>query len=174
MKLWLKISMVIISLIILYVSFARAGLEKVSHDEKYDQLRKISIAYHQGNECYRLPESRTLPDSPVYFLKKIRDDLWIHFTNNPIDKVRIGLLVADKKITEVIMMQRLGKTEIEWKDNLMEAEAKMLRLRQEIAKLNSEDIEVQKLNNRVNRANSFYEDIIEQLLKNETIKECYE
>ncbi|HOR01938.1 MAG TPA: DUF5667 domain-containing protein [Candidatus Woesebacteria bacterium] len=174
MKLWLKILMVAMSLIILYVSFARAGLEKVSHDERYDQLRKISIAYHQGNECYRLPESRTLPDSPFYFLKKIRDDLWIHFTNNPVDKIRIGLLVADKKMTEVIMMQRLGKTEIEWKDNLMEAEAKILKLRQKIADLNPENIEVQELDDKINRANSFYEDIIEQLLKNETIRECYE
>lgn len=174
MKLWLKVSIVSISLVILYVSFARAGLEKVNQDEKYDQLRKILVTYNQGNECYRLPESRTLPNSPVYFLKKIRDDLWIHFTNNPVDKIRIGLIVADKKITEAIMMQRLGKTEVEWKDNLMEAEAKMLKLRQKIADLNPKDIEVQELNDKINRANSFYEDIIEQLLKNETIRECYE
>ena len=71
-------------------------------------------------------------------------------------------------------MQRLGKTEIEWKDNLMEAEAKILKLRQKIADLNPENIEVQELDDKINRANSFYEDIIEQLLKNETIRECYE
>jgi hypothetical protein len=172
MKLWFKISMVVISLVILYVSFARAGLEKVSQDEKYDQLRKISIAYHQGSECYKLPESRTLPDNPFYFLKKIRDDLWIQFTNNPIDRVRIGLLVSDKKITEAIMLYRLEKKETGWKNNLAEAGVKNLKLREEIAKLNGEDIEVQKLITKVDRANSFYQDIIEQLSKNEPIKEC--
>lgn len=174
MKLWLNMMMVVISLVILYVSFTRAGLEKVSLDEKYDQLRKESIAYHQGTECYKLPESKTLPDSPFYFLKKIRDDLWIRFSNNPIDKMRIGLLVADKKIMEVLMLYWQGKSEDTWKGNLVEAETKNQELREIINKLGSDDIEIQKLARKINQANSFYQDIIEQLSKKEIIKECHE
>ncbi len=70
------------------------------------------------------------------------------------------------------MLYRLGKKEAGWKNNLAEAGVKNLKLREEMAKLNGEDIEVQKLITKVDRANSFYQDIIEQLSKNEPIKEC--
>lgn len=178
MKLWFKLIMVAVALGILYVSFTRAGLERVNEDERYNRLRKISV-YYQYSEtreprCYKLPESRTLPDSPIYFLKKIRDDLWIEFSRNPIDKARISLLVADKKAEEAIRMYEKYNDSPLLKKNMDEAVKKVGLIERAMETLDKSDLEVKEIKQKIGQTNWFYQYIIEQISLNKKIQRCDE
>jgi len=178
MKLWLKIIMVMSAFGILYISFTRAGLEKVNDDEQYDRLRNISISYQQketGNwQCYKLPESRILSNNPIYFLKKIRDNLWIQFSRNPIDKSRITLLVADKKISETITLYKKENNNRFLKENMDEAVKKIESAQKIIDQLNQKDLEVKKIKQKIDQTNAFYQYIIERISLNKEISKCDE
>lgn len=178
MKLWLKIIMMVSAFGILYISFTRAGLEKVNDDEQYDRLRNISISYQQketGNwQCYRLPESRILSNNPIYFLKKIRDNLWIQLSRSPIDKSRITLLVADKKISETITLYKKNTNNKLLKKNIDEATKKLELVQKIIDQLNQKDLEVKKIKEKIVQTNSFYQYIIDQISLNKEILRCNE
>jgi hypothetical protein len=47
---------------------------------------------------YSLPYPGILPDSPLYFLKAIRDNLISAFVSDPFKKVEYNLLMADKRL----------------------------------------------------------------------------
>lgn len=49
-------------------------------------------------EEYRLPYPGILPDHPFYFLKMIRDRLWVWLTTDPEQRARLYLLLADKRL----------------------------------------------------------------------------
>jgi len=96
---------------ILYISLTRAGLEKLIQDEQQDKLRKIPVTFEWVNSRgekqegrYKFPETTTLPTNPLYFLKKMRDELWIVLTNNPIDKARVIMLITDKRMEEAMIL----------------------------------------------------------------------
>lgn len=171
--------MVSLALTILYVSFARANLERVESDEKYDKLRKISISYQWQNEsgekefsCYKLPESNILPNNLFYFLKKIRDDLWIQFSHKPIDKAKIILLVADKKIAEAIILQGKNINNNLIDKNIKEAFKKLEMIEKIVSSLNKDDLEIQKIIQNTNRAKFFYQYVDEQQLLSQNIDKC--
>ncbi len=178
MKWWFRLTMMVAALGILYVSFTRAGLEKVNEDEKYDRLRKISISYDYGLEkelrCYKLPESRTLPNSPVYFIKKVRDDLWIRFSRNEVDKARISLLVADKKMEEAIVMYEKHINSSLLKKNIEEASKRIEIIQNAVNTMNKNDLEVKKIKQKVDQTNWFYRYIIERISLNKKIVRCDE
>lgn len=48
---------------------------------------------------YSLPYPGILPDSPLYFLKVVRDNLLGLFISDPLKKADYGLLMADKRLT---------------------------------------------------------------------------
>lgn len=96
-----------LAMTILFVSLAKASLITTIRKEKENKLRKIPIRLLTKNESgevelyfYYLPEVRTLPISPLYKIKKIRDYLWISFCRQKNEKARMALLLADKKIAE--------------------------------------------------------------------------
>lgn len=179
MKLWMKILMLVAAFGILYISFTRAGLDKVTNDEKYDRLRKISVSYTElksGQKiCYRLPESRTLPDNSWYFLKKIRDDFWIQFSKNPLDKVRIVVLMADKKVYESILMYEDKNVDVSfWKNNMIEAKSKIDLARNLLNQSTIKDLETDDLMRRVNEADDFWNYIQKEMNLGNKIGRCYE
>ena len=90
--------MAALGLIILFLSIVRSSLNQTLAAEKEDRLRKIPISIE--GYSYRLPEVRTLPISPWYIIKDIRDKLWIGLCRNRGERVRLLLLLSDKKITE--------------------------------------------------------------------------
>ena len=48
---------------------------------------------------YQLPyPGRILPDHPLYFLKMIRDRIWLFLTTDPLKKAEVLLHFADKRI----------------------------------------------------------------------------
>lgn len=48
---------------------------------------------------YALPYPGILPDSPLYFLKVVRDNLLGFFISEPLKKAEYSLLMADKRLT---------------------------------------------------------------------------
>lgn len=97
----------VLAAIILFVSFARASLITTIRREKENKLGKIPVRLLTKNDnggvelCfYYLPEVRTLPVSPFYKIKKIRDYFWISFCREKNEKAKMALLLADKKIAE--------------------------------------------------------------------------
>mgnify|MGYP000226896048 CR=1 FL=1 len=47
---------------------------------------------------YELPYPGILPDSPLYFLKAIRDNILAAFVSDPVKKSEYNLLMADKRL----------------------------------------------------------------------------
>jgi hypothetical protein len=175
----MKILMLVAALGILYVSFTRAGLDEVTNDEKYDRLRKISVSYVEVSSgqkiCYRLPESRTLPNNTWYFLKKIRDDFWIQFSKSPLDKIRIVVLIADKKVYESILMYDDKNVDsIFWKNNMIEAKEKIGLARDLISHSSRRDLEVDDLVKKINKADEFWNYIQKEMNLGNKIGRCYE
>lgn len=162
---------------ILYVSFARAGLDEVTNNEKYDRLRKIRISYQEaktgGTRCYRLPESKTLPNNSSYFLKKIRDELWIKFSKNPGDELRIITLVADKKVYESILLYEVGETDL-GKENMKEAENKINLAKELVNQSPEKNLEMEVLRKKVDEAEDFHNYIQKQMELGNKIVRCNE
>ncbi|MAF25397.1 hypothetical protein CL634_07470 [bacterium] len=96
---------------ILFVSFAKAGLMITIKNAKEDGLGKIPVRLLIKDEkgevklhLYYLPEVRTLPISPFYKIKKLRDYLWINLCRQKNEKAKMALLLADKKIVEAQLL----------------------------------------------------------------------
>jgi len=175
----MKILMLVAAFGILYVSFTRASLDEVTNDERYDRLRKIAIAYQRPNSgekvCYRLPESRTLPNNPLYFLKKIRDDFWTKLSKNPLDKTRIVILVTDKKVYESILMYEDESVDSWfWKETMKEARKKNDMARVLVNSVPKKDLEIIELEKKVNESEDFLNYTIRQMELGNKIIRCHE
>lgn len=71
--------------------------------EAFDIATKEAVtatisAQKQTTNDYYLPYPGILPDHPLYFLKMIRDRIWLILTTNPLKKAEVLLLFADKRI----------------------------------------------------------------------------
>jgi hypothetical protein len=61
---------------------------------------------------YYLPfPGRVLPDSPFWSLKVFRDRVWLLVTRNPMRKVELKLLFADKRLGSSVILFQKGKME---------------------------------------------------------------
>jgi len=105
-----------LGLAILFLSISRASLRATMLDEKENELRKIPVKIvirrvNQPSEIffYKLPEVRTLPTSPWYGIKEIRDFLWLYLSQEGEEKIKVGLLLADKKASEARVLLAFGK-----------------------------------------------------------------
>ena len=99
----IRVLFLVLGFLVLYISIARGSLDLMIKDEKENELRKVLVS---SEISYKLPETRTLPSSPFYPLKRLRDYLWVSFTKNQLDKCRVLMLIADKKMSEVILMNQ--------------------------------------------------------------------
>ena len=161
---------------ILYISLVMAGLDRVVDDEKFDRLRKIEIAYVNSkgeNLCYKLPESRVLPGNFFYTIKELRDNLWIYFSRDPMNKSRMLLLIRDKKIEEVLLL-REGTNQ-----RLIDRQIKKIKkvsseLNESSKKIDRDKLEGKEIQRRIEMANEFSDFIEKKFLKNEKIENCHE
>src|SRR5258708_38682343 len=65
---------------------------------------------------YQLPYPGLLPDSPLYFLKMLRDNLTSFFLSKPLDKANFELLQSYKNIeaSYLLVTQEAGKSGVAW------------------------------------------------------------
>jgi len=111
---------------------------------------------------YYLPYPGILPDHPLYFLKMIRDRIWLWLTVDSLKKAEVLLLFADKRLGAGKFLIEgnkpdLGLTTLEKAEKYLERAATQL----EIAKSKGKDIT--KLKEKLNLATFEHERVINEL-----------
>jgi hypothetical protein len=107
---WLEIvskaAVVGVGLMILVLSMARAGLETRASNNgdavPGNNLVEFTAVFDDGTTAvgnYKLPETGMLPDNMFYGIKKIRNYLWLLFSQGTA-KIKMALLLGDKSAAE--------------------------------------------------------------------------
>lgn len=115
MKIIGRVFVVLIGLVILFVSVAKAGLNLMAQDGEMDSLRneevKFLVTFDDGETTsgtYKLPEAGMLPNHVFYGFKKVRDYVWMTLSGG-VNKVKLAVLMADKKIAEFQKLTEKGE-----------------------------------------------------------------
>lgn len=169
--------LLITGLVVLFGSLVLTGLEIMANDKKTDNLRSIPIEYIKEMEngekilkVYRVPESKIGPEDTEYFIKKMRDNLWVDLSKTAKDKSEVCLLIADKRIFETVELFKNKKNEDLIVKTLDEAVFHLKESKKMLLEENKEDIEISKINEQIDRAGLAYEDIVKSFnYKNEKI-----
>lgn len=61
---------------------------------------------------YTLPYPGILPDHPLYFFKRLRDQILLTFISSPVRKVEFYILLADKHLQMAILLLNKNKPEL--------------------------------------------------------------
>ncbi|MFA5828349.1 MAG: DUF5667 domain-containing protein [Candidatus Shapirobacteria bacterium] len=109
----------LLGVVILVVSMARAGLEIMAVEGNEETLRNDPIKFVIVNDefekeeyFYKLPEAGMLPTNPFYGFKKVRDFLWVKFSSGSIKKAKVQLLVADKRMAEAKILLEDNRSKV--------------------------------------------------------------
>lgn len=104
MEILVRLGVVVLGLLILLVSMARAGLEIWATEEKETIILNKTInfiaKFGDGETMvgvYQVPETGMLPDNLFYGVKKIRDFLWLELSMGE-NKIKMAVLQADKGV----------------------------------------------------------------------------
>lgn len=110
-----RVFVVLIGLVILFVSVARAGLNLMAQDGEMDSLRneevKFLVTFEDGETAsgtYKLPQAGMLPNNVFYGFKKVRDYIWMLLSGGE-GKIKLSVLMADKKIAEFQKLTKKGE-----------------------------------------------------------------
>lgn len=116
MKVGISLGAMVLGLLILFVSLVRTGWEMTRLDLGGEGLKTEPIYFEirqpDGGiikDYYKIPDSKVLPDDPTYGLKRWRDWLWYYLAGNSESRARTALLIADKRMGE---MMKTGKLEV--------------------------------------------------------------
>jgi hypothetical protein len=103
----------ILALVILFVSMARASLpdvfKRLSSHEYHNVLLTLRPVYADQLEdtgvlSYHLPEVGILPGNPFYVFRVMRDFIWLRLTTDPVAKTKLLGHMADKKMAEAVAL----------------------------------------------------------------------
>ena len=153
---------------VLFVSLARASLQIWAFEDTEHQLRTKPIEFvithsdgstESGN--YKLPEIKTLPTSPLYGVKTARNYLWMSLTRGQIDKGKMALLIADKKMTEAQILIETGKSK-SGLESSADAIDKLKYAYTVIRDAKSDDIERDQLKSQIIKAGHAYAEVIKK------------
>ncbi|MDD3003047.1 MAG: DUF5667 domain-containing protein [Candidatus Shapirobacteria bacterium] len=169
--------LLIISLMILFWSLVSAGFEKMMSDMRSNRLRNIPIEYVKeiGNgekilKIYKVPESNIEPGDIRYSLKKFRDELWILLSRTPKEKAEVYLLMADKRMFEVVNLIKDKKSDDLILKTLDDSICNLEEAKKNLFEKNQKDVEFFKTNQQIDQAGLAYEDIVKSFnYKNEKV-----
>jgi len=110
---------ILLGVVILVVSWVRAGLVILAIESRDEEIRVLPIrfAVDRGEGeiewyAYKIPEAGMLPGNMLYGVKEVRNDLWLAMSRSPEEKKRLLLLMADKKIAEANSLIKSGKNKL--------------------------------------------------------------
>lgn len=113
-----NILVICFGLAILFVSVARTGLNLLAQGNGIDEVKKSEVKFLKTFEdgekiegTYKLPEPGMLPSNGLYGFKNFRDVLWLMFSQG-IEKPKVTLLIADKKLVEFVKLTENGNREL--------------------------------------------------------------
>ncbi|MEI8067562.1 MAG: DUF5667 domain-containing protein [Candidatus Shapirobacteria bacterium] len=158
---------------ILYFSIFKTSLDTMAKNNNDNKLRIEPIEFvmnkkngEQEKCTYSLPEVKTLPNSPIYKVKELRDFMWILLSHEPLDKAKITLLVADKKMNESLNLCKEKNYNLIL-DTSEEAINKLKYAEEITSNINKESTDSKKLKEEINKAGLAYK---EALIKMNTDK----
>ena len=100
-----------LGLAILVISLSKTSLRIMATDARCEAYKNDPVMIErrdsEGNviqDVYRLPTTGILPTNPLYGFKRLRDMLWLTLSFNKLEKGRMGLFVADKKMAEAVKL----------------------------------------------------------------------
>ena len=119
MRWWLgmvsKVLVIGLGLMILILSVAKAGWETRANGDSDEvvgnNLIEFTAVFDDGTTAvgnYKLPETGMLPDNMFYGMKKIRNYLWLSFSQGTA-KIKMALLLGDKSAAEAGALIENGK-----------------------------------------------------------------
>ncbi|MBU1129753.1 hypothetical protein KKE45_00335 [Patescibacteria group bacterium] len=156
---------------ILFVSLTKASWKVLASGKSYDSYRIKPVEVEKVNEegrrvkvVYKLPEVRTLPGSFFYGFKEIRNWLWLKLAGKPIDKAKLLLFLADKKVSETLLLDEKGKPNLALR-SAKDAFEKLKRSKEWSLKL--EENEERLLRAQLSDACLTYRQVFGSILKNE-------
>ena len=167
---------------VLFISLAKASLQIWAVEDTENQLRtkpvEFIITHDNGSTesgSYKLPEIKTLPTSPLYSIKTARNYLWLELARGSVNKSKMALLIADKKMTEAQILFETNKS----KSGLVSSADAIDKLKyayDEIREVKSDDIEANQLKSEIIKAGHAYSEVIKQAEKtlNQDNKPNYE
>ena len=154
-------------LVVLFGSLILAGLEITANDKKENNLRNVPIEYivdmpngEKILKIYKVPESRIGPENSEYFIKKMRDKLWVDLSKTPKDKAEVCLLIADKRMFETVELIKNNGDEDLIVKTLDETIWHLKESKKMLSEEDKKDIEISKINQQIDRAGLAYEDIV--------------
>ncbi len=160
---------VLLGLLILFISITRASLMVTILLEKESNLRKTPVRLLERREdgsveviSYRLPQVRTLPISPLYRIKNIRDIWWVKLCRLKKEKVIMVLLQADKKIAESRILFAGSYPNLAF-ESAEKAISKLKYAAELLEEVEDDEVEKRHLNLQIYRAGLVYKKILLQV-----------
>lgn len=150
----------VLGMVILFVSITRTGLILLDIDDNKN-IRVLPIEFEIDGKkySYKLPEVQVLPTSSFYSLKRIRDAMWIKSCSDPAEKVQVALLMADKKMSEVIKLSKQGQKELALK-GCNEAINKLKYTNKLLNEIDYKNSEIKEIDEQIYKAGFVYKEII--------------
>lgn len=145
----------VFAFMILFISLSRAGLEIAAKQQ--GQYGVVPVDFIDS--IYKLPPVDTLPTSPFYGFKRLRDYLWLTFSNGPVKKSQIALLLSDKKMAEAIALFNNDQSEIGLNAGI-EAVDKLKYADKLIANYQKEDIFKEQMEIQIFQTGNAYKEIM--------------
>lgn len=169
----LTLVIILFGLVILGVSLAQASWATLNKDINMDRFRinpvefEIKNSRGDGTETikYNLPQISKVSGGFLYEVKKWRDNVWINISSRGDKRERANLymLLADKKIAEMLVMSQGGDFE---NDDLFEFGQMAVSFLEKTVETTGEMdnvIEASKIKHKVKGAKFFYEQVFKSI-----------
>lgn len=101
-----------IALAILFASLLRTASVRYEFNPGQKHLYANVLPGDSKVDYYLAYQGNVLPDSPLWFLKVIRDRVWLLITTNPSRKAELKLLFADKRVAASEILFEKGEADI--------------------------------------------------------------
>lgn len=124
-----------------------------------------SITITEKRVEYELPYPGILPDHPLFFLKKIRDNLLDFTTRENLKKAELYLNFSDKHANTALFLVRKGKNKLAV-ETMIDGEEYMVKVPSLVSTSKKQGVAPQReFLEKLKLSNSKHREVIEQLLK---------
>lgn len=113
--------MLFLGVTLLVGSIVKVSRDEIRRDNTGESLRVVPITFNieqiDGSEIlgeYKIPAAGMLPNNPWYGLKIIRNLMWERMSDGETEKTKIKLLIADKTLSEGIVLWKNGQERKGW------------------------------------------------------------
>jgi hypothetical protein len=156
----------ILGMAVLFVSVSRASIDLLAQEGNELKVRiepiEFTIYHSDGSTepvTYKVPEVNTISSNPFYGFKKLRDYLWLMFSKGNVNKAKVALLIADKKISESVQLINSNESKLALEAGV-EALDKLKYADSQIAAAPEAETEKSQINNMIYQAGFAYRQVM--------------